>query len=173
MTDVIDALDSYMNDLFSGKGIKAEGLCELIKKGSSVQPVHVDSRKHVAINDKYDGLMYHRILSPGAGGPSEENSFGSSIARMHGIRIRTVLATKHKLGETLRYDFANMLPSTLEVEGYRLVDISENVTMIEDQEGIYNQEFGGGDYEKHATAWNINALEYEISFIRCKETCCA
>lgn len=167
MTDVIEALDTHLDSLFASKGMKAMGLCELIKKGASIQPVNVDSRQHVAINDRYDGIWYHRVLSTGSTA-SEENSFGSSVAKMQDVRIRTVLATKHKLGETLRYDFANSIPSILEVEGYRMVDISENVTMIEDQEGIYSQEFGGGDYEKHATAWNINAMEYDISFIRCE-----
>lgn len=171
MTDVIEALDVYMDNLFSGKGMKPLGLCELIKKGTSVQPVHVGSRQHVAINDKYDGMWYHRILSNGSAS-SEENSFGSKIAKMQTVRIRTVLSTKHKLGETLRYDFANQLPETLSVDGYRLIDVSENINMVEDQEGIYAQEFGAGDYEKHATAWNIHALEYDVSFIKCEEDCC-
>lgn len=169
MTDVIDALDNYMDDLFSGKGMKPFGLCELIKKGSSIQPVHVDSRQHIAINDKYDGMWYHRILSGGAK-PSEENSFGVTIAKKQTVRLRTVLATKHKLGESLRFDFAVQIPSTLEVDGYRLIDISDDVNLIEDQEGVYNQEFGGGDYDKHATAWNVHALEYDVELIKCEQT---
>lgn len=172
MTDVIEALDNYMDNLFSGKGMKPFGLCELIKKGASIQPVHVDSRQHIAINDKYDGMWYHRILS-GSSAPSEEDSFGPTIARRQTVRLRTVLATKHKLGESLRFDFARQLPSTLTIDGYRLVDVSETVNLIEDQEGVYGQEFGGGDYEKHATAWNIHALEYDVEFIKCEEDCCA
>lgn len=171
MTHIIDALDSYMDNLFSGKGMKPFGLCELIKKGASLQPVHVDSRQQIAINDRYDGLWYHRILSAGSA-PSEENTFGDAVAKMQTVRIRTVLATKHKLGEALRFDFAEQLPETLTVDGYRLIDVSENINMIEDQEGVYAQEFGGGDYEKHATAWNVHALEYDLSFIKCEEDCC-
>lgn len=171
MTNVIEALDEYMDGLFTDHGCKAHGLAELVKKGASQSPVHVDTRAQIAISDKYDVQWYHRILSSGST-PSEEDSFGDKVARSHRVRIRTVFASKHKKGETIRYDFANSLPESIEVEGYRRIDLDENVNMIEDQEGLYNQEFGAADYEKHILSWNIVAMEYDISFIRCKVEVC-
>lgn len=171
MTDIIEAFDAYMIARFIDKGLKPYGLAELIKKGSSVQPVHVTTRQHIAINDKWDGQWYHRIISSGKA-TSEEDSFGSTEAKVQTVRLRTVFATKHKMGELIRYSFARTIPDILTVEGYRRVDFSNDLTMIEDQEGVYNQEWGAGDYEKHATAWNIVAMEYDVSFIACATTVC-
>lgn len=171
MTDVIEALDEYMDGLFTDHGGKPHGLAELVKKGASISPVHVTTRSQIAINDKYDVQWYHRILSSGSV-PSEDDSFGDKVAREHRVRIRTVFASKHKKGETIRYDFANSLPESIEVDDYRRVDLDENLTMIEDQEGVYTQEFGAADYEKHILAWNIVAMEYDISFVRCEQVCC-
>jgi len=172
MTDVIEALDGYMDGLFTDRGGKPYGLAELVKKGASVNPVHVDTRAQIAINDKYDVQWYHRILSSGSTS-SDEDSFGDKVARLQKVRIRTVFASKHKKGETIRYDFANALPESIEVDGYRRVDLDENLTMIEDQQGVYQQEFAAADYEKHILAWNIVAMEYDISFVRCKMEVCA
>lgn len=171
MTDIIDALDEYMDSLFTDHGCKAYGLAELVKKGASMSPVRVDTRTQIAINDNYDVQWYHRILSSGSV-PNEEESFGDKIAREQRVRIRTVFASKHKKGETIRYDFANSLPESIEIDGYRRIDLDENLTMIEDQENVYNTEFGAGDYEKHILSWNILALEYDILFIRCAVTVC-
>lgn len=171
MTDIIESLDTYMDGLFPDHGCKAYGLAELVKKGAGMSPVHVATRAQVAINDKYDVQWYHRIIDSGSV-PSEEDSFGDKIAREQKVRIRTVFASKHKKGETIRYDFANALPESIELDGYRRIDLDENLNMIEDQEGVYTQEFGNADYEKHILSWNIVAMEYDISFIKCKLEVC-
>lgn len=170
MTDIIDALDEYMVGLL-GAECHAYGLCETVKKGAAIMPVTVDDRKQVAINDRFDVQWYHRIISSGSV-PKDEDSFGDTIAKEQQVRIRTVFASKHKKGEQIRYDFANGIPSVMTISGFRRVDFDENVTIIEDQEGVYNQEFGAGDYEKHITAWNIVAIEHQINFIRCEAAVC-
>lgn len=154
-----------------GAECHAYGLCETVKKGAAIMPVTVDDRKQIAINDRYDVQWYHRIISSGSA-PKEEDSFGDTIAKEQQVRIRTVFASKHKKGEQIRYDFANGIPSIMTISGFRRVDFDENVTIIEDQEGVYSQEFGGGDYEKHITAWNIVAIEHQINFIRCEAAVC-
>lgn len=171
MTDVIEALDTYMDGLFTDHGCKVYGLCETVKKGAAIMPVTVDDRKQVAIDDKYDVQWYHRILSSGSV-PSEADSFGGKIAREHHVRVRTVFASKHKKGEKIRYEFAYALPESIALDGYRKIDLDENLTMIEDQEAVYNSEFGVADYEKHILSWNIVAMEYDIVFIPCGVTVC-
>lgn len=175
MTDLIDALDAGLDARFKDRGLKSFGLCELVKRNDQVMPVKIenngDKRTQVALDDKWKGIVYHRLISGGSS-PDEDASFGARIAKRQVARIRTVLATKLILGEAFRFEYANAIPETLTIDGYKLVDISENVTMIEDQEGIYNQEFGGGDYEKHIISWNINALEYDVEFIRCFTEVC-
>lgn len=166
MTEIIDAIDASLNTRFAGEGLKSYGLAELVKKGEQVHPVTIDKREQIAINDRWEGIVYHRILSGGVA-PSEDDSFGATIAKMQSIRIRTVLATKVKKGENFRFEFANAIPEILTVDNFRRIDVSENMTMIEDQEGIYLQEFGGGDYEKHINSWNINAFEYDVAFVVC------
>jgi hypothetical protein len=170
MTEIIDAIDAQLDARFKDRGLKSFGLCELVKRQGQVMPVKIENngekRSQVALDDKWNGIVYHRLIS-GASSPDEDSSFGARIAKRQVARIRTVLATKLILGEAFRFEFANALPETLTIDNYKLVDVSENLTMIEDQEGIYAQEFGGGDYEKHILPWNINAFEYDVEFIRC------
>lgn len=171
MTDVIEALDVYMDSLFTDHGCHTYGLCETVKKGAAIMPVTVDGRSQVAINDRYDVQWFHRILSSSSV-PSEADSFGGKIAREHHVRVRTVFASKHKKGEKIRYEFAYALPESIALDGYRKIDLDENLTMVEDQENVYNTEFGPADYEKHILSYNIVAMEYDIIFIPCGVTVC-
>lgn len=171
MKDITDELDIQIQTNLSCPQFKFWGLAELITKGTQAHPVTVDllgnpKRSQIAIDDKFDGIVYHRVLSGGSL-PSEE-SFGSEIALEYAVKLRTVLSYKvSKLPEEFAYDFANAIPDTLSLTGYKYIDASENVTLIVDQEAIYKTEFGGGDYEKHITPWNIVAIEHDIQFVKC------
>lgn len=167
MKDICEAIDSYVIDKLPCPGIKFFGLAELAKKADQPHPVTINDRKQISINDRYDGIFYHRLLSSGLTQP-DNLQWGNVALSLYKSRIRSVLAFRvNKLAEEFIYDFTNAMPDILELTGYKSIDVTNDVTIIADQEAVYKTEFGGGDYEKHILTWNIYALEYGIEFIKC------
>lgn len=172
MKEICDALDKYLIEGFPSDGIHFEGLCQLVNKGDQAHPVTIYDNKQVSIQGNWDVLCYHRVNGKADFVESDEQDFGRSTGRKVVQPMRTVVAHKVKKGEEWIYDFLNGWPESLDVEDGGGLDLYEFVDIIEmgldiDQEGIYNTEFGGGDYEKHRIPWNIYAIEYNIQFIRC------
>lgn len=176
MKDITDDIDTDIQSNLVDDGIdfansKFWGLAELIEKGKQVQPVTVDLlgnpvRAQIAIDDKFDGIVYHRVLNSASIDSPE--SFGANIAIQFNVRLRTVLAYKvSKFAEEFVFDFINALPQRLTVTGYDYINIAENISLVVDQKGIYEQEFGGGEYEKHMIPWNIFAIEHDVQFVKC------
>ena len=148
-------------------GIKFFGLSELMTKANQPHPITVNDRQQVAINDRYNGIMYHRLISSALSQP-DNLQWGNKAWSLYKSRMRTVLAFRvNKFDEEFVFDFSNAMPDLLTVDGYKSVDVTNDVTIISDQENIYKTEFGNGDYEKHIVTWNIYALEYGIEFLKC------
>lgn len=167
MKELCDYIDQYFKDNLSCPGFKFYGLSELVLKGTQIHPVTVNGREQVAINDKYDGIVFHRWI----GTPSEDSdefSFGANIKKLYSARIRTILAFKvAKFAEKFVIDFANALPLVPDVTGFDMVNMSESVVINTNQETIYKEEFGADNYEKHMLPWNIYAIEHDVDFIKC------
>ena len=167
MKDICDQIDLYILSKLDCPGIKFFGLAELATKANQPHPVTIPDREQIAINDRYDGIFYHRLLSSGLTQPEEEQRGNVSIA-VFSSRMRSVLAFKvKKFAEEFIYDFNNAMPDLLTISGYHSVDVTNNVGINAEQEAIYKTEFGGGDYEKHILTWNIYAMEYNVEFIKC------
>lgn len=176
MKDITDQIDIETQTNLSDDGVnvansKFWGLAELIIKGADVHPVTVDllgspHRYQIAIDDRFDTIVYHRALS--SVGVDDPDSFGRGVRKQYNARIRTVLAFKvSKFAEEFVYDFIEALPKDLTITGYNNINTVQNISLIVDQKGVYEQEFGGGDYEKHITPWNIYAIEHDVEFVKC------
>jgi hypothetical protein len=163
---ILNELDRQLLATFKNDGLKAYGFCELVSKGDSIQPVTCNKdRIHAAINDRYDGIFYHRQLANAPITEDEEFSFGRLKLRFQ-PRIRTVIALKHRKGEEFIFSFIEAIPEKIILSGYKFVLLTPG-TLIADQEAVVNQEYGQIAYEKHRTSWNIYALEYDIDFMLC------
>lgn len=167
MKDICDAIDAYIVTKLDCPGIKFFGFSELVTKTNQPHPVTIPNREQVSINDRYDGVTYHRLLSSGLTQP-EEWQRGNVSLSLFSCRMRTFLAIKVKnFAEEFIFDFNKAMPDLLSISGYHLVDVTNNVAITTDQESIYKTEFGGGDYEKHIVTWNIYAIDYNVEFIKC------
>lgn len=168
MEKICRELDKAILSALPDKGLKAYGLCELVTKGKQPHPITVDlTRKQAEIHDSFNGIFYHRFLSAS---PSEDldNSFGLEISDRVVSRLRTFIAFKVKLGEEFIFDFLNVIPRRITLDGFKFIQRSSSMDLIADHESVYNQEYGESTpYEKHRTTWNIYALEYNIEFILC------
>lgn len=167
MKDICDAIDETIIDEVDCQGIKFFGLAELAIKANQPHPVTINDRKQVSINDRYNGIFYHRFISDSS--TLQDNmQWGNKSWKLHKARLRSVLATKvEEFSEEFVFDFANAIPSIMELDGYKSIDIATDMNMIVDQESIYKTEFGTGDYEKYALSWNIYAMEYNVEFLKC------
>jgi len=167
LKDICDQIDIYVKSKIDLPGIKLFGFAELATKANQPHPVTIPNREQIAINDKYDGIFYHRLISSGLSQPDELQRGNVSVS-LFSSRMRTVLAYKvKKFAEEFIFDFNKAMPDLLSVDGYHSVDVTNNVGINSDQEAIYKTEFGGGDYEKHILTWNIYAIEYNVEFIKC------
>lgn len=164
-------MDDFLTTAISDE-VLYHGLCQLINKGDQPHPITIEGNQQVAIDQKWDALCYHRLDGEATNDPDEEQSFGRSMRRVFIQPMRMVVAHKVDKGEHWIYDFAQAFPESLEIEDddgnqvYELIDI-DNMSIITDQEAIYTQEFGSGDYEKHRIPWNIYAIQYQVRFIKC------
>jgi hypothetical protein len=167
ITSIISAINTAIESVSPDENIQVFGLAKLMLKGTQVHPVADANNAQITVNDSYDGVLYHRIISTGSSEESEEFSFGATPSRETTVRIRTVLCNKKALTEDFKYEVANRIPDTITLSGYKYIDVGESMTIIEDDDAIYEQEFGGGDYEKRREPWIISALEYDIKFLLC------
>jgi hypothetical protein len=165
ITEIIAAINTALDSASPSEGLQFWGLAKLMLKGTQVHPVADANNGQIAINDGYPGIVYHRALSSDAN-EKEEFMFGSSLPRETVVRIRTVLAYRKSLGRDFTYTLAHRVPETLVVSGLKYVDLGD-ITIIEDDNAIYEQEFSGGDYEKRREPWIIRAFEYDVKFLIC------
>jgi hypothetical protein len=165
---ICNSIDLEILKALPNAGLKAYGLCELIKKGDQQNPVTVDStRKIASFVDSMNGHFYHRLLNSNQN-EDEDMSFGDELIIKTAARIRTVLAYKIKLGEEFIFDFINAIPQKTKMDGYKFIHRSVAIDLIVDHEGVYNQEYNETTaYERHRTTYNIFAIEYNLEFIKC------
>jgi hypothetical protein len=149
-------------------GLKAYGLCELIKKSDQQEPVTVDiKRKPAAFIDSMNGHYYWRFIG-GTEAEDEEMSFGIDIADRISPRMRIFIAHKIQLGEEFIFEFVKTIPKKLALDGYKFIHRSSSIDLITDHEGVYNQEYNDKTaYERHRTTHNIYAIEFNLEFIKC------
>jgi len=172
MKEIIDELDVYLTDILNNespdKTFWFYGLSELVTKDKDRFPVTINDRAKVSLNDRYELLTHHRIISTDEE-ESEEDSFGIKIPTRFSITLRTVLSHKVSIGEDYRYTFRNNFPKSLVIDGFQYIFITPT-GIIEDHEQVHNDEWPNQErqvYGKHRLPWNICAFNTIIEFIKC------
>lgn len=172
MKEIVDALDAYLTDILNNespdKDFKFWGLSELVTKDKDRFPVTINERKKVSIEDRYEVITHHRILSTDQT-EDEEYSFGLTTAYRVRINLRTVLCHKITVGEDYRYDFAKLFPTSLTITGFQFTWLIPN-GINEDHEQVYNEEWPNQEavvYQRHRLPWNVCAFNTIIEFIKC------
>lgn len=172
MKTITDKLDKYLMNRFKNDGILWYGLSELVTKEGTTQPLTITGtteRKPVALNDRFDGVIWHRIISTGQS-ISEDFSFGTRQAKQYNTTLRTVVGLKVTKGEDLVYKIAEYFPEFLKVDGYDYVNFIPN-GINEDHEAVMNTEFVQTQYNKHRVAWNVYAIETNVEYLLCRNAC--
>lgn len=180
MTGIVDAINDFIADRYSGYNLKQYGFCELMRKtagegeAEQVFPVTIPSnsyvqRENVTLNDRYSLITWIRWVNPTVYEASEEWSFGKSEARVGNLTLRVVFANKTTLGEDMVFDFVNALPSKFAVSGFEFVHVDGAPNIDPDHDAVYAAEMGNTSYEKHRFNWNLYAVNITMQFLQCEQ----
>lgn len=168
MKDICDQIDIYIKSKINLPGIKLYGFSQQIFKDKQPYPTTIPNNEMAAINDKFDGISYYRLLTTTPINQPVDFQWGNNLNNVFRSKIRNIVAFKtKKFDEQFIYDYNNAIPNWLDLTGYKLVDIQNNGNINNDQLAIKNQEYGTNGDEKHWIPWNIYAIEYDIDFIKC------
>jgi len=166
MVELIDHINNTITECSAFNG-KYFGLCRLLKddKGQ-VYPATYLNPKKVTPDDKWDVLLYHRLLDS-SGEERETFSYGRTPSVLMKQRIRTVVVIKQNEPETVIDDIINSLPDKITNTDYKFVELSKSVTLIRDSQSIWESEWGTAYDDKYQLRFNLYALEYDLEYIKC------
>lgn len=166
MNAIIAEINRTVNLDECSKGVQLNGICELAVKSDQPHPVSIPEKKQVAPDDRYEAVVYHRLLNDVAT-DDLDNSFGSRVYKKHAQIVRTVVLAKMAKGKDWIDKFIDAMPEVIDgLTNYKLVNIN-TINKNTNQDEIFNTEFGEGNYEKHRLSYNIYALEYTVEYIYC------
>jgi hypothetical protein len=180
MTAIVDQLDAWTNQEYSGLTRKLFGYCELARKtsGSTEQPMPMkianrsSERTQVSLDDKYKLITWVRLpgtISQGNEVEGNEWGFGLSQGVVQNAQLRWIVAHRVELGEDWIHTFLKEIPITLNVDGYELVSINKDSNSVDaDHENIYRTELGDTVYEKHRFTWNLYAITLNVQYVLCE-----
>lgn len=168
MVDLIDDIDETVITCI-GRG-KSYGLCRLIidDKGR-IYPITVNLGKEekVTPDDKWKIVWYHRMIDADVS-PSEDLSFGRSLHAQVAQRIRTVVVVHRSEGEDVINEIISSLPDDIENVDYKYIQVGKEISMIVNQESIWETEWGNAYKDKYQMRYHLYALEYSIDYIKCE-----
>lgn len=171
MDKIITRLDKYLQERF--QNVHFYGLAELVTKETTIQPVTigktVPERVKIALDDRYDAVCYHRLISTGSE-IDDNNSFGLYQAKKYTTQLRTIIASKVSTGDQFNRIFAEYLPEFLRLTGYDYINLMPS-GFDEDHEAVIAAEWTEIPYHKHRTAWNVNAIANNVEYLICKNGC--
>ncbi len=168
MTDICNQIDLSISSTLETGGIKFYGFCQQIFKANQPFPTTIPDNKEAAINDRYNGITYYRLISTTPINQPIDFQWGNKLNDVFRAKLRNIVALKTKVyDEQWIYDYNNAIPNWLYMTGYKMVDIQNNGSINNDQLVVKNQEFGTNMDEKHFIPWNIYAIEYDVDFIKC------
>lgn len=169
MKRIIQAFDDRIRAILPGRGFFMPGLCELVTEEGTKYPVTIGERRKVSMDDKFDGLIYHRTIANSTS-TSDEYSFGMRTPVQHSVQIRTVCAYRVELGENIKYEICSSIPSLLRLSGFEFINTEPN-SFNEDHEQVVTQEFIKVPYHKHRLPWNVFSFDTNVEFVICKNEC--
>lgn len=174
MSDLIDYIDELIHDCI-GDG-EFHGLCRLLQddQGEVYPATYPDSAgKFIKVtpNDRHTVVTYHRLLD-GAFEDSETFSFGRTMSVENKQLVRMVVLVHFDEGESVIDNIINalpdqMTPSDIGNADYKSVIVGPAITLIRDRDSIWTTEWGNAYKDKYQMRYNIYAIEYTISYIKC------
>lgn len=176
MEDIIDHIDEQIQECL-GAG-QFYGLCRLLidDQGAVYPATYPDNSgsppslavTKVTPNDRYPILIYHRLLD-GSLADSETFSFGRSMTRENRQLVRMVVLVNFSLGESVIDNIINALPDEIINEDYKSIVFGTDITLIRDRDSIWTTEWGNAYKDKYQMRYNIYAVEYTLSYVRCAD----
>lgn len=182
MIDIIEKLDDWTAEQYSGLNKKLWGYCELMHKttgtpaGDQPMPVKVIDGKadrgsnQVSLDDKFELITWVRLPGNINTIENEDDQWGLKQGGRDTATLRWVIAHKVELGENWILKFLRDLPDRFIIDGYDFVYIDRNIEVDADHEAIYLAELGKTAYEKHRFNWNLYAVALNVEFIMCVES---
>lgn len=165
MNDIINYIDGQIKTCIGE--VRVFGLCHLLKGDNESFPSTVDRNAEKVIpDDRFLITLYHRVLA-GNYDPSEELSFGRLITAQNNQRIRMVVFIKMGELQSRIDDIINSLPDVFNLDGYRQLSVSKNISLIRDRDAIWEDEYSGAYKDKYQMKFHIYAVEYDIQYIKC------
>lgn len=170
MKSILDEVDRQINATLNNQGVKAYGLCKQAIKSDQVHPVTWDEQKQVAVNDKYLCAYFHRLLDDILSEDIEEFAFGRSYKARHNHKVRTVVIVKHnkqQVQDDWIDKFIDAIPLQITIDGFKFINLSQDMNKIVDFDGVYKAEFGDDEYEKRILPYYVYALEWTVDYMTC------
>lgn len=165
MVDIIEHIDDTIIACI-GRG-KTYGLCRLLLDDKGVPyPATVENTKKVTPEDRWELIWYHRLMD-GSADESELFSFGRSMSALSAQRIRTVVVAAFSEGEDTINEIIASLPENIVNVDYKYLNLGREITLIRDRTSIWETEWGDAYKDKYQMRYNIYALEYSVSYIKC------
>jgi hypothetical protein len=180
MIEIIDKLDEWVSEEYSGLNKKLWGYCELVHKTTGTPPVDqpmpvkiIDGvadrgTNQVSLDDKFELITWGRLPGTVTAIANEEDNWGLKDGRRQSFTLRWIVAHKVQLGENFINTLLRSLPDRLTIDGYEFVYINPDIEVDADHEAIYRTELGNTVYERHRFNWNIYSVSLTFEFIMCE-----
>lgn len=168
MKDILQYIDSQID--LCAENVKFIGLCHLLEDDSEDRypaTVELDAIK-ASPDDNFDITIYHRLLD-GDFAPREEEPFGRRRQMQNTQRVRTVVFIKIEVDDHVNQidDIINILPDSIELEGYAQIFLSKEISLIRDSAAIWEDEFSEAYKDKYQAVYHVFALEYDVTYVKC------
>lgn len=166
MTEIIDYIDHQIKTCIGEA--RCIGLCHQIdNEEGNVYPTQFKRRSEmVTPDDRFNITIYHRLVD-GDIAPREDVPFGRNVVPLTEQTIRTVVFVKMELGHDVILDIINSLPNRGEIDGFKNMVISKEISLSRNQKEIWEDEYGNNYDDKYIKLYLIYALEYNVQFVKC------
>jgi hypothetical protein len=169
LTDLINYIDNQIKSCIGEA--RMFGLCHLLQDDNGVYPATVEQNPIAAFpDDRFLISVYHRLLN-GAYEESEDFSFGKTRTGLNSQNVRTVVFIKLGEDQSKIDDIVNAFPDVFEMDDYRYISVSRNVSLLRDRDAIWGDEFSETYKDKYQVKFHIYALEWSLNYIKCNVCC--
>jgi hypothetical protein len=178
MIEIIESLDEWTAEQYSGLTTKLWGYSELIHRTSGSppadQPIPVKiidgvadrGTNQISLDDKFELITWVRLTDLSTI-ENEDDNWGLKDGRRQSITLRWIIANRIELGENFINDLLRDMPDRFVIENYDFAHINPDIKVDADHESVYRTELGNTVYEKHRFNWNIYAVSLNVEFIKC------
>lgn len=167
MVEIIDYIDNQIKESCIDD-VKFFGICHLVEDDNEnpYPTQYVASSEKVTPDDKFLITIYHRLLDTPIT-PDEEVPFGRKAVPRFNQKVRTVVFIKISEDHSKIDDIINALPDTFEIDGYIGLNLSKEISLIRDQNAIWDDEYGDAYKDRMIKKFRAYAFEYDVQYVKC------